>query len=238
MYIEELYVELLKEGRVDKIELSTSPFSFFNLNLSGALLLPTLKYGPESDDDMGEMNMLILQELAIALIITSFETYYRDIFTTITENIKTSEIEPAVLSRFLKKARLTTEFVQTMESENSLNFKLSKFIPDFFPLQQKEKLKIAMKLIGLNPSNRNKEWTATFGVHDGSTIKQRHSFIHSGVYPHKLSKILNFFSDTKNRIKDAIVLVYSLETQIHKQYPSERINELYPQKITKGGPSH
>lgn len=232
MYLEELYVEILKEGRIERIELKTSPFWNFNLNLSGALLLPTLKYGPESDDDMGPTNILILRELAIAQIITSLETYYRDIFVIITDNIKISEVEPAALRRFIRKNRLMTEFTQTMESENSLDFNLSKIIPEYFPLQHKEKIKIAMELIGLDPAIRKTEWAETFGDHQSSTIKQRHSFIHKGIDLRKLPKILNFFSDTKNMIKNAIVLAHSLETQVHKKYPREKINELYPQEIT------
>ena len=133
MYIEELHFEVLKERRIERLQQKSVPFYNFNLNLSGALLLTTLKHGPESDNDYGSINMLLLQNLAITQVITSLETYYREVIITITNNIKTIDVEPSALSRFI--------------------------------------------------------------------------------------------------IKNAIVLAYSIEKQIHKKYPIERIKELYPQRI-------
>jgi len=197
MHIEELYVEVLEEGRIERIEQATIPFSNFNFNLSGALLLPTLKYGSESDKDTGPVKVLLLQGLMITQIITSLETYYRDIFIIITNSIKTTDVEPIALSHFIRENRFMKEFVQAIENENNLSFTLSKLIPESFPLQQKDKIKVAMELIGLNPALREKEWADTFGDHKGSTVKQRHLFIHSGINLGKLSTIIDFFSDSQ-----------------------------------------
>lgn len=193
-------------------------------------MLPTLVYGPESDNDWAVLDSTFLYQAAIIQVITSLETYYQNILKTISENVRTSEVDAVALSRFIKKNRLITEFTKALENEKTLDFYLSKLIPEFFPLQQRDRIKIAMKLIGLDPVGPFKqEWERIFGDDKNSTVKLRHDFVHSGIDYDKIAKFNITF--IKEKIKDAIVLIGNLERQISKKYPIGRIKELYPERV-------
>ena len=77
-------------------------FYSFNTNLKIALVLPTLKYGPESDIDWAWIDTRALYRLAINQIITSLELYYESIFKIISGYIKISKIHPKSLVFFIK----------------------------------------------------------------------------------------------------------------------------------------
>jgi hypothetical protein len=163
LFLEKLYVELDKEKRIPKCDI-TSPGYLFNTNVSRALMLPTLVYGPESDDDWAVTDSIFLRQAAIAQIITSLETYYQSVLRAIAKSIKTMEVDACALSRFLKKNKLLLEFTGALETQETLDFYLLELIPEFFPLQQKDRIKVAMRLIDLDPVGTcNNEWNRTFG---------------------------------------------------------------------------
>ena len=232
IFLENIYTETLEEGRITRIEPRTIPFYNFNLNLGGALIIPTLVYGPDSDDDYSFRDSLLLHGLAITQIITSLETYYTDIFSILTDSIKTSQINSKILSDFIKKTRLSNEFVHAIGENNNLEFPLSAFIPKYFPLQEKDRIKTSFRLIGLNPNIYMQEWNRTFGGKENSTVKRRHAFIHGGVDFTHLSIPIDTVSDIKNRIKDAIVLVYCIEKQLHDQNKIQKNKKLYPKLLS------
>ncbi len=192
-------------------------------------MLPTLKYGPKSDNDWAFTDTAFLHQAAIIQIITSLETYYQNILRTISQNVRLSEVDAVTLGYFIEKNRLMIEFTKTLKNERTLDFHLSELIPEFFPLQQKDKIKIAMNLIGLDPIGPfNKEWERSFGDDQNSTVKLRHAFVHEGIDYDSALKINVAF--IKNRIKDAIVLVCNLEKQISEKYSIEQIKDLYPKR--------
>jgi hypothetical protein len=197
-------------------------------------MLPTLKYGPETDEDWAMLDTAFLNQAAIVQIITSLETYYQTVLKKVSRNVKISEIDAIALSKFIKENKLMSEFTKALETKQTLDFYLSELVPEFFPLQQKEKIRIAMNLIGLDPvGSFLKEWERTFGDEKMSTIKLRHTFVHEGISLDRLSdsiiKINMAF--IKERIKDAILLVGFLENQICEKYPAVHFKELYPKTV-------
>ena len=211
-------------------------FYSFNTNLKIALVLPTLKYGPESDIDWAWIDTRALYRLAINQIITSLELYYESIFKIISGYIKISKIHPKSLVFFIKIYGLEKKFFKEVEKQNSLDFELSNIIPEFLLFQSGEKIKTAMELINLDPIGQfNKEWEITYGNQENSTVKLRHSFTHKGMgystimripiskitTPKKVKKQIyaeRYLGEIKERIKNAIVLVSYLENQIVKKY--------------------
>jgi hypothetical protein len=227
IYLERLYGELLEERRITKIEPRTLPFYNFNSNLGGALIIPTLVYGPDSDDDHSFRDSFLLHGLAIAQIITSLETYYIDIFLLLTNNIKTSQIEPTILSKFVTKNRLSNDLIRKYGENRNMEFPLSDLIPKYFPLQEKDRIKASFQLFELDPTLYETEWVRTFGDLEDSTIQQRHKFVHSGINYDNSSLSGNELLDIKARIKDAMVLVYCIEKQIREKTSIQKINGLY-----------
>lgn len=229
IYLERLYGELLDERRITKIEPRTSPLYNFNSNLGGALIIPTLVYGPHSDDDHSFRDFLLLHGLAITQIITSLETYYTDIFLLLTNNIKTSQIEPTILSKFITKNRLSNDFIRRYGENRNMDYPLSDLIPKYFPLQDKDRIKVSFQLFEIDPTLYEMEWVRTFGALEDSTIQQRHEFVHRGINYDNSSLPGNELLDIKARIKDAMVLVYCIEKQIRENPSIQRIKGLYPQ---------
>lgn len=230
LFLEKLYSDLYDKKRIAKLESKTNAFYFFNSNLGRALVLPTLVYGPDSDTDWAYTDSTFLCQAAITQIITSLETYYQNILRTIANIVKITEVDARALSSFLKKNRLLTEFTRALESQETLNFPLLELIPEFFPLQQKDKIKVAMNLIDLDPVGTcHSEWSRTFGNTETSTVKLRHSFVHEGL-DYTASARIGLFRENfiTERIKDAIVLVCHMEPQLSKKY--KEIEELYPKR--------
>lgn len=229
IYLERLYGELVEEKRITKIEPRTSPYYNFNSNLGGALIIPTLVYGPHSDDDHSFRDSLLLHGLAITQIITSLETYYADIFLLLTNNIKTSQIEPTILSEFIIKNRLSNDLIRKYGENSNLDFPLSDLISRNFSLQEKDRIKTSFQLFELDPTLYEMEWVRTFGGLENSTIQQRHRFVHGGINYDNSSLLGNELLDIKSRIKDAMVLVYCIEKQIRENTSIQKIKGLYPQ---------
>lgn len=161
-------------------------------------------------------------------IITSLETYYSDIFSILANNTNASELNSTNLGMFVTKNRLSNEFVCKYSEYARLEFPISLIIPKYFPLQEKNRIKVAFHLFNLNPANNEPEWNHTFGNGNDSTVQKRHLFVHTGVQFNDFSIIENRIEDVKNRIKDAIVLVCDIETQIQSRNKLQNIKDLYP----------
>lgn len=229
LFVEKLYSELDKEGRLTLPESRTVAFFLFNHNIGRALMLPTLRYGPETDNDWAVLDSAFLHQAAIIQIITSLEAYYQTILRTIAENTRISQVNAVALSRFMKSNRLMIEFTRALEDNRTLDFYLSELIPQLFTLQQKDKIRTVMQLVDLDPiGSHDQEWARTFGDYEESIVNLRHAFAHRGIDYTKIFKFDIVF--IKERIKDAIVLVGNLEMQINKKYPAKRIKELYIKK--------
>lgn len=231
IFLEKLYLEINKEKRLtfspEQKEHKTNAFYSFNSNLGISLVLPTLIYGHESDTDWAYRDLGALGRLSINQIVTSLEVYYQDIFEVISEHIKTTEVDLAVLVDVMKKYELKNKFLKIVKEEKSFSFELSKTIPQKTSFQSDEKIKNLMHLIRLDPVGIFKEeWKRTFGNNSNSTISLRHSFVHKGIW--SSNSFLPDFSFIKKRIKDAIVLVSYLENQVVKKYS---FKELYPQRV-------
>lgn len=231
IFLEKLYLDIDKEKRLtfspEQKGKKTNAFYSFNSNLGIALVLPTLIYGPGSDDDWAARDAPALQRLAINQIITSLETYYHDIFEIIAKEIKITELNLVALVDFIKKYGFANKFLNTVKQEKHFNFGLLKVMPQKFSIQSGEKIRNFMNLIDLDPIGPfKKEWERTFGNNKNSTIVLRHSFIHRGIWSSHL--LLPKFDFTKKRIKDGMVLVSYLENQVIKKYSFE---ELYPQRV-------
>jgi len=249
-FIEKLYSELNKEKRLTfspkQKDKRTNAFYCFNKNLSIALVLPTLKYGPNSDFDWAWRDTNALYKLAICQIITSLEVYYENIFKIVAKYLKISDVDLQNLIKFIETYRLQKELLKAIKRNNTFNdLQLSSILPEFLIFQSGKKIKISMNLINLDPIGPfNKEWEATYGCNKNSTSQIRHSFTHEGmgyaqVIEIPISKIKIpekpitqlfgelYLPDIKERIKNAIVLASYLENQVIEKYHFE---DLYPQK--------
>ena len=231
IFIEQLYAELHKERNLRLPKFRTSPFYIFNSNVAGALMLPTLKYGPETDDDWAVSDTAFLHQAAITQIVTSLEVYYESVFRNLSSNLKLSQIEPAVLVRFIRENKLSNELLSAIEQKATINVRLSDVVPAYFSFQQKDKIKGTMALVKLDPiSSYGAEWERTFGNKEDSTLRLRHAFVHGGTDVERVLRlVLKENKFVTNRIKDAIVLVANLETQIHEKY--SRIKALFPMRV-------
>jgi hypothetical protein len=222
-YIEKLYSEVSDEGRLSLTAKRTTSFLLFNHNLSRALMLPTLVYGPESDDDWGYSDYLFLNHAAVIQVLTSLESYYHSIFEIITKVLKTSEVNASALSQFIRGNKLLVEFTNALERQHSINFCLCEILPKYYQFQEKDKIKLAMALIDLDPIGRfDQEWARTYGDDPDSTASLRHAFIHNSSYdsydwtPERIK--------LRDRIKDAIVLVTYVDHQITEKYDDKRFS--------------
>jgi len=234
-FIETLYGQLIDEGRVAKIVDLTSPFNhtsahyFFNHNIARALMLPTLVYGPDSDDDWTHSDSLFLHQASIIQIITSLESYYQLVFQTLAKALRTSQVDAVALSRFIRGNKLLVEFTNAMESQESLDFCIYRILPKYYTFQEKDKIKLAMTLFGVDPIGRfDQEWANTFGGEENSTANLRHIFVHKGTdfdwQPTK--KIIH------DKIKDAIVLAAYVDGQVVEKYKKDQYPDLYPEDLT------
>jgi len=115
LFLEALYSELGKDKKLRIPKEKTVAFYVFNTNIGRALQLPTLKYGPESDPDWDVLDSIFLYQASIIQVITSLETFYQDILRTIAKNVKISEVDAVILSRFIKENRLINEFIRALE---------------------------------------------------------------------------------------------------------------------------
>lgn len=229
---EKLYSELLNDGRVKKKNLNTSAMYIFNGNIAVALMLPTLVYGPDSDSGWSFKDSFFLKQASIVQIITSLEAYYQDTFEIITKNLTTSEIDAVALSRFLKENRLLTEFTEALQKQKTLHFHVSEIVPKFYPFQDKEKIKLALNLVGLDPIGPyDKEWANTFGDNEDSTVNLRHAFVHRGCFTNLLGYLNGSF--VISRIKDAMVLANFVNDQIIGRFQVAKFKELYPRLVEK-----
>ena len=250
-FIEKLYLELDKEKRLTfspkQKDKKTNAFYCFNENLSIALVLPTLKYGPNSDLDWAWKDTKALYKLAICQIITSLEVYYENIFEIVTKHLKISDVNLQNLIKFIETYQLQKELLRTIKRNNTFNdLQLSSIFPEFLIFQSGKKIKISMNLINLDPVGPfNKEWEATYGHNKNSTSQVRHSFTHGGMGYAQIKKIPiskikipekpitqlyreSYLPEIKERIKNAVVLASYLENQVIEKYHFE---DLYPQKI-------
>lgn len=228
IFLEELYSELSKEKRLPPIskENKTSAFYIFNANLGIGLVLPTLRYGPDSDNDWGGRDLVALRKLSIAQIITSLETYYGTIFRIITENMNILDVDLKILVNFIEARRIKNEFLTMIKKKGNFSFSLSEIMSKNFSFQSSKFIEISMNLIDLDPVGKfKKEWIITFGKKENSTVSLRHSYIHEG-FP--LSGSGLSFEEIKERIKNAILLIAFLESQIINKYS---FKDLYPQKV-------
>jgi hypothetical protein len=217
IFFETLYDELEKEGRLVLPNSNTPTFYIFNLNARRALVLPTLKYGPESDPDYGLEDALFLKQIATIHIITSLEAYYQDILRLVSSQLRAADVNTGALVNFIKTNRLSTEFFQIFREKN-MDFCLLELMPVHFPLQDKDKIRASMQLLGLDPVGQfGKEWNRTYGKDALATVQLRHAFVHKGSDLEKA--IIVSRNSIKERIKDAVVLVCNIEEQIVKKYP-------------------
>jgi hypothetical protein len=230
-FLEALYVETMDEGRITRFEPHSIPFYIFNTNLGGALLLPTLVFGPDSDTDWALTHSLMIRSIAISQIVTSLEVYYSEVFNILANNIKTSQVLPQKLATFIKKTRISNEYLQSITENECMEFPISSFVPKFFPLQEKERIKNALTLFEIDPTKKEPEWRRTFGSDENSTVSLRHNYIHGGIDYSNLPTI-NASTDVKPRIKDAIVLVYCIERQLLNLEITRNITDLYPRATT------
>jgi len=156
--------------------------------------------------------------------------YYEIVFRTLSSTLRLSDIDPSLLVRFIRENKLGSELLTAIDKHSIVNAKLSDIVPRYFPLQQKDKIKTAIRLLGLDPIDRhNSEWERTFGNDAKSTLALRHASVHGG---QNIERIFNVVDQegkfpqaafVKNRIKAAIVLAVSLETQLARRYPHVRV---------------
>ncbi len=215
IFLGELYAELSDKGLIKRVP-HTHEFYFFNFNIRLSMVLPTLTYGPNSDNDYETTDLIALRYLAIVNIITSLEGYYENIFTRLSSDILTSELNRSHL-KILRKNRFDLSEINKFESL----FDYYKHESHRFTFQNKETIKSFSKLIGLDPmGNFHKEWEYTFGGIEDSTINIRHKFVHGGMPWDLSSNDENFIQE---RIKYALCLVHSMEEQIDPKYKLEAL---------------
>ena len=116
--IKKLYEELSVESRIPEIVNRTFAIFVFNHNISRALVLPTLVYGPDSYVNWEFSDNLFLHQAAIIQVLTSLESYYQIVFTRIAELLKTSEVDATALSQFIKGNKLLTEFTNALKAKD------------------------------------------------------------------------------------------------------------------------
>jgi len=193
-------------------------------------MLPTLKYGPDSDDDWANVDTAFLYQAAMTQIITSLEVYYESVFRILSSTLKLSQVEPSVLVRFIRENKLGNELLNAIDAKSALDVRLSDVVPKYFSFQQKDKIKGAMALLGLDPINSyGAEWERTFGNGEDSTLSLRHDSVHGGARGARvLALVVKEDKVVINRIKDAMVLVANVEIQIGERYSG--VEALFPEE--------
>lgn len=210
-FIEAIGAELVKEGKIKRIERYTEEFTIFMMNIRLSLLLPTLRYGLESDPDYGAIDYISINKLAIANIVTSLEAYYSDIVIKLSKLIILSDANESALNKFLKKFNCLNDY--------NMDDNICEIFPNYLTFQNKDVIKICANLVNLDPiGNYHREWEETFSKNkEDSTVTVRHNFIHNGI-DFSFNPMINE-EFVQQKIKYALILVRNLEEQINAQYP-------------------
>jgi len=206
------------------------PFYIFNMNIGRALTLPTLIYGPESDNDWGILDVLFLYQASLVQIITSLDVFYQEIFTRISPSFTLEMVDKKKYLNYIDKLNISKKDKKIRKDTNYAQHRLSEIFPEEAVLQNNKKIIAAMEILQLDPIGKYEdEWKRTFDRNEASsTIRIRHSAIHSGFDIDDSMASLLDRDFIINRIKDAILLASHLEVQIVNKFPPSKIPELYP----------
>ncbi len=216
MILEEIYTELKNNDLVEKTREKTNALWIFNQNIARALVLPTLKYGPESDQDWAFSDYCFLMQMSVVQMITSLEGYYDNIFSELSKITKISEIDSNKLLKYIQNNRLEKIFIKNIISDLTSEHYFSEVCSISTCFQRKDFIKESMELFNLDPIGNFKEnWDRTFSRNTGSTVQVRHKFVHEGLNLDLSGKLNMFF--IKERISDIIILANQIEKQVKKK---------------------
>jgi len=170
-----------------------------------------------------ELKYKILCENSIILLITSLETYLRDIFEMLSYHRKIEDIDRQLLEKFIKKFRigrsLDVNHYNLLKPCKLYSFLKQKIKNGKLDFLRKGNAKIAFKLFDINLYELDRVlWEKVFTNRD-CWLELRHSIIHSGgdrtVYQFGSMDI----SKVEKCMEDIAHFIHLLEKEAIEKYP-------------------
>ncbi|MGP8023858.1 MAG: hypothetical protein ACLPHE_07530 [Methanobacterium sp.] len=155
--------------------------------------------------------------------------YLKDIFLRIIPELIVDDMnDKEVFVKFLKKFMLIDKYLESFSKFNGNNYPISELIPKRIDFQQKEKLKIAYKMLGIDLKKvpEDKVWNNIFDKKTGY-IAKRHKIIHSGVVETLISRENLDINLINEAILDICNFVYELDKEIVSKYRKDKYRNLY-----------
>jgi len=171
---------------VDEVDyfLFGSPcYTHFAVNINRAVsFYPEIIKMKRAEEYFETRNLFIFHSIYI-LLITALESYLAELFRNISKKLLVSDLdlEYKQMKDFLNKFNIRDKFLLKVFESNNLNFSLSDILPKALDFQQKEKVKMAYKLIDMNVAEiDNTLWDRIFSKTHGY-IKKRNDIVHKGL---------------------------------------------------------
>lgn len=213
---------------------NTARFSIFNQNIVRALVPYDLVANfSEKENNNVNISYQYFCEMMLINLVTSLEVYLKDVFYSITPNVTVdSIIDKSVFVQFLKKLNITDRYLEVFSEFNGNNYPISKIIPKRIDFQQKKKLKISYRMLGIELGEiTNKTiWNNIFDK-DTGYIAKRHKIIHMGfaetIQSHKEIDV-DFVAKAA---LDICTFIYELDKKIVFEFPKNKYPMLYFQKV-------
>lgn len=153
-------------------------------------------------------------EFILIYLATTIEIYLEDSFRIASKKILLNNLDPSILKKFMNRFKLTS---------NPSNTKLTDILEKRMDFQNKENIKIAYKLLGVDlPNLVGQLWQDILDTNnDGSLMQLRHRIVHNGLEM-MLDHIFTF-KEVYNTTLKVIEFVYKLEKERKDSLPVEKI---------------
>jgi hypothetical protein len=228
-----------EEASIEVSNNHTNEFIFFNIGLNLSLKLYPTVLKMENKEGFINHDYYFYCGIILISLITSLESYLERNFRILASKISVEDLNMETFVKFIKEFRIEKEYFNALKEYNTHEFFLSYVLPERMDLQQKDKVKIAYKLLSIDlpgiADEKQKIWESIFGEKEGY-VSLRHETVHLG-YP---NFVLNYSADD-NVVNDKLIFqaalniskfVYELDKSISMKFPKIDYPNLYAQEVT------
>jgi hypothetical protein len=225
----DLYKYADKPIPVVKINKHTNYFKKFFTSINMSLILYPKILKAKNKDDYNKFDYYFYCNMSLVSLITSLETYLENNFRAIAAESLVKDLNTEILVDFVKKFNIKPNYFEILKKYDA--FKLSKILPSRMDFQQKDKAKIAYKLIDIDLktiADKNcKIWESIFKK-DNGYIDLRNNIIHVDIIKNDISNPMRINEELIYRASiDIAEFVFKLDKSISNEYPSPQYTDFY-----------
>ena len=212
-----------EKGRIiRKVESPYSPFWIsphfldFTFGINRAIIFYPRIIKIKTSEELLDYENALFYDTILLFLINALENYLINTFRFFANGMSTSLVNKKRLFKFIKEFNIERKFFKKLEEYDSLEFSLSELIPERLDLQQKDKCKIAFKLLNINlPELNSRIWEKIFTNESYGYIQRRHKIIHasfqSGIQNIKEIDINEEIEYIEDAILDIVEFVHDIE---------------------------